>query len=259
MRDILQKTVPLSHRSFFFGIGLYVIATPLFLLFLSIVFVPQKHSYGIFTPTVNPTASPAFQKPTFSPQKVNPKKVRTLMAGSPINGATSSDIPTAIALIFDQPVQAADISFSVTPNFSYDTKATGNILTISPKQALLPGTSYFFVLRLYKPDGSLNLTNYSFTTPGQQLTPTPSSSGVVLDQYNQQLLLSAPDVYVANQLPYQTLTFSASATLSGNHYLFTILGKDTVVEKNDFSTWLKSIGLSDTQIQTLKTSYQVVP
>lgn len=108
-----------------------------------------------------------------------------------------------------------------------------------------------------------------FNNPSPSASPTSTTASESADtrptQYAetqiQQFKQANPDMFLANQLPYSTHTFSV--VFSGykktpiGHYYFTVTlkGADQNSAKNDFLEWLHSLGLVDAQIQNLDIYY----
>src|SRR6185503_2711391 len=101
-----------------------------------------------------------------------------------------------------------NLPFSMLPPIQYTTTIQGNRFIITPQQ-LNPGTKYILTFRLAQNTQNAKLYSTVFTTTGPTSTPAPT------DSYNPHEndavnLTSHPDVYLANQLPYDTKTFSAN-------------------------------------------------
>jgi methionine-rich copper-binding protein CopC len=247
---------------------IYLVAIPLFLLIGSFFLSTSKKSSQISptssTVTTNTSPTPAFQlPPTYPPilpSDNTPHKHLVVVRTSPSNNQTVSTSLNNITLTFDQPVGVQDVPLSINPNIPYSISAQANSIIITPQVPLDPGMSYFVVLRLYQADGKIDLYTLTFKTSG----PTPTGTITDLDpsainQINQDELQNAPDVYVSNQTPHSQSTFDVTSDFKSTptgHYYFTVTLKgDPNAAKNDFTTWLKSIGLNGSQIGSLDVVY----
>ena len=237
----------------------YVIGLPLVLLVGSLLFI--KHATAPTNPgtiTIAPTKSFP-PPPTYAP--VNPSevhKVFSLVSTSPKGDATnvSPNIPS-ITLTFDKPVTVADIPFSLLPDLPRKVTAQGNSIVIAPLEPLQVGTTYYISIRLYTADQKINVVSYKFTVAGPTPTPLAVTPGDVGNNYptvQAQQRNQDTDVYVANYTPHSESTFSVTSdyvTTPTGHFAFTVTGS-----KNDFINWLKSLQLTDQQIQSLDITYK---
>jgi len=96
-------------------------------------------------------------------------------------------------------------------------------------------------------------------TPIPTFLPDTQPTGAAQDEKKFQLQ-NSPDVFLSNQTPYSTKSFSVTSdfkTQPTGHFYFivTLKSKDSAQDKISFLNWLKSLGLSDNQINALDVTY----
>lgn len=218
-------------------------------LLLFLLFTGKKSS--LVEPPIIPTPTPVTYSTPFSQGSVAVDSV------SPRPGST---VPAnqQIVIALDSSVNPKDVTVTLYPNSSFTTKISGNNLIIIPSQPLAPGTTYSYSLTSQATPGAP--TTASFTVEGP--TPTPAGPNTAVGAKNERdsyLLANNPGAFLANQLPYSSNDFSISATLKqsgGYHFSITILNTDKAVGRSAFINWLRSLGLSDIQINSLDITYQ---
>ena len=227
----------------------------LFILF--IVIIPFSVSFIFKTPLQKvifytfPTPTP-IAPPSETLKYVAPSVIST----SPTNGQTNVPVNTPITIIFNRPVSADELTFWVGPNISATTSISGNTLTATLSTVLDQGTTYGYNIKFK--NGSAAKSVY-FTTEG-----TGPASNTLYDpvrelQSSQDKQLH-PDIYISNEMPYTGDLFhvSYSYTASPNsHIYFSVLlyGNNQNAAKQDFVSWVKSLGITDQQINTMDIRY----
>ena len=78
--------------------------------------------------------------------------------------------------------------------------------------------------------------------------------------YEESVRKTRPDIYLSNRVPHEDQTFAISKIVNWNtgSILFIVSLKETNTQqsKGDAINWMKSLGLTDGQIQSLNISYQ---
>lgn len=169
---------------------------------------------------------------------------------SPLAGATNVPLDSKLAISFNQPFSMKDILFSLSPNISYNLSIAGTSLIISPTNLLTANTPYTFSVSI---DGEAQ-QSFSFTTTQVVITSQDSVPGAS-DQLNKD---KYPDIFLYNRMPFSSDGFQATGGFTSSpseHYYFTV-SLTNADGKTAFINWMKSLGLSDQQIQQLDIRYQ---
>ncbi|MGH7245671.1 MAG: Ig-like domain-containing protein [Candidatus Levyibacteriota bacterium] len=180
-----------------------------------------------------------------------------VISTTPPNKAINTPLNQKITIVLDKFVSEKDITFSTFPQANLTLSIDRNIINATISGEFFPSTTYKYVVT-YK-NYPLPIT-YSFTTEGPTPTPRPKLSVSVKtmrDDWNRE---NHPDIFLSSQLPQDTNTFSADyrfTQIPYAHYAFTVTAKiDANAAKTDFISWMKSLGITDEQIQTLDITYQ---
>ena len=239
-----------------------VFLIPLLLLWIR----TANQKSGPATPSLNNTNNQIFNSPTITiplrsgvttePTEIVPAQ-RTgntdIINAQPQDAGKDVPINTPIIITFNQIISPNNTQVTVVPNTPISVNIQANILTITPSSDLTPATTYTFLIR-YDPNRPAYI--YSFRTIG-----APSDTFVFPHQEEDQKdIRLAPDVYVSNKTPYSTNDFSVTADISqttGNfNFTVTLTGPDKNQDQQDFLNWVRSLGLTEAQINTLEITYQ---
>ena len=165
-----------------------------------------------------------------------------------------------LVVSFNKDLGGGAPAIQFTPNVLFNFQVLGKDLYIIPSQNLATSTQYTISL-----SGGGMASNYSFNfTTSSKSRPsdlTQSDPGAQTYQAEENFLLqNYPDSFLANKLPFSVASFSADISTpksqSNPNYIFKVILKgDQQTSKNDFITWAKSLGLSDSQIQGLNINY----
>ncbi len=217
----------------------------------------QKSPFPSFNPTPTsigfPTGSIGQNTPT--PSVTISQEPLSILGVTPPDQTTNVPVNTAITIGFSRNFSANEITFSIGPNVSYTSKISGSTLTITPNLPLLPGATYQYVIQFS--DGSFS-QKYSFTTAGQNDNSNNPNYDNTNTLQNDWYKSFKPDVFLANKTPYQGSDFSVTydfTDIPNEHYFF-IVTTSSNQGQQDFLSWLKSLGLTDNQIQQLEIHYQ---
>lgn len=192
---------------------------------------------------------------------VSPTPVPTSQALSVISSIPSmnaQDVPPNITLrvTFNKEPNLESTSVKFTPTATFQLSIVSNILFIKPTADLQPNTNYTAEVSM---NGMLSPYVLSFKTALQNPSGT-APDAESLKKHDEILRQMKPNAYLSNKLPYSTNDFSASSAIkpsTNNLYFIVVLqGIDKVSAKNAFLDWLRSLQLTDTQIQGLDIEYQ---
>lgn len=237
----------------------------LFIIFIAILLI----IFTLLTMWKNKTAAPKSLAPipimTSFPPTPPPStpmtKELSIIAVDPTDNSANRPLDQKIKITFNRNFSADEIDFRWAPTVNYSTQIDNQTLTATPQAQLTPGITYAFYVVFKQTNQPSKL--YRFTTAGEKPTTLPdtfpSGAAKQAEDYNRQ---NYPDIFLANKLPYSTVDFEAvkagfkQGTPEGRFYFTVTLKGDTVSSKNAFISWLKSLGLTDIQIQGLDIEYQ---
>lgn len=166
-----------------------------------------------------------------------------------------------IIITFNKEPKTNDIRFSSIPEISGSVEIVENNYIFKPTSPLSNSTNYIITLGLLdrKPTG---VHGFTFQTGGGP-TPSPlpdTRPEELIEQSGQFQKQKYPDVYLSNQTPYSNDNFSivSEYTLSpAGHFYFTVILKgDKTKSKENFIDWLRSLGLTNSQISALDIRYE---
>jgi hypothetical protein len=219
----------------------------LFLILLASVAInlstsPQKTNKSI-TPT--PQANPG--ETTFPTPNIQ------VIATIPENNTSNIPLNTTITLTFNQAITPDEVTVTASPDISFTTTVNNNTLTLIPATAYQPATIYNITIK-YSP--SLPAYIYSFRTIG-----APKDTFDFPDQRaDKSDIINAPDVFLARRTPHQEAEFYVSSSVSNQTgdmtFIVTLNGTDKASSQQKFLEWVKSQGLTDSQIKSLSITYQ---
>ena len=229
---------------------IFGIIVGIFLLTVIIWLLVQKEPVG---PSANVTPTPPM---TATPIVKDPR----VLSVDPPHMAANIPVTQVITVTFDRPLLDNELTVVMLPNTERTVKGTGSIMTITPKTAWDAGMNYRYSLA--HPEFNDQLYGYNFTTAGPtpEFLPDTQPSGF-LEQEEEYHRQNLPDVYVANKVPYATSDFSITSDYRKEptgHFYFIVepgLGKTSEETKLRVREWLRSIRLTDEQINNLDIVY----
>ncbi|MBU1000174.1 Ig-like domain-containing protein [Patescibacteria group bacterium] len=213
-------------------------------------------------PTPVPLPVPIFQtQPSSAPETTMPSVQPTaepLQIISSVPEDNDKNIPTNITLwlTFNQNINKSLINTKLTPAAQLKISTNQNMLFVKPIQELLPATSYTLELSSAETSFSQKIT---FQTAAQN--PSDSSldekSIKAIEEGTKQ---AQPAAYLTNKMPYSSDQFEVNWSVRPSpktlYFVVTLKGSDKANSKNAFVSWLKSLDLTDAQIQGLDIEYQ---
>lgn len=178
----------------------------------------------------------------------------------PQDMATNIPLDQIITITFNREYQDSEITFSISPATPYMIHKEGNKLTIFPQSTWETGTPYGYSVNFADDAEKVRLYRFTTTGPTPEFLPDTQPEGAY-DAEEKKLRENYTDMYVNNNMPYETDTFSAVSEYNPNppeHFFFIVTSKtpDKNLARSDFITWLKSIQLTDEQIGKLDIQYK---
>ncbi|MBI4129907.1 Ig-like domain-containing protein [Candidatus Roizmanbacteria bacterium] len=192
-----------------------------------------------------------------------------VVSTTPVDNATDVPLNQAITVVFNKPLPRDAVKFDIFPETEVSVSMTGTVLTATPATPLQPGTSYRYGITY---DESLGIVQslFQFTALGPTPTSPPDTRDVkLLEEIERDNLEHYPDIYLANKTPYATDIFAITSyyveaeggvpghdaflieVLKENDYA-TVTDEQRARAKADAEAWMRSIGLTDAQIQQLE-------
>lgn len=235
-------------------IFLGIITCLLLILAVLQLIASQKHKANPleeFAPTPTPIGG------TSSQTHINTKNPISVESTDPEDGAINIAVDKTIHVTFSRPIDPSEVTFVISPPFSFKQSVANNVLTINPSEKLSQYTTYTFFISFtsFQPSA-----NYTFTTVSPNPSITPIEGDAVREHSDQNNKIDRPDVFLSNQTPYSTNSFRIEDGFTPypqDHFFFTVtLNTTTSTPKQDFINWLRSLTLSDDQIKQLDIRYQ---
>ena len=227
----------------------------IFTLFVITLFIQINKSRET---TPAPNMSPIF---TVTPEPIptGAEKPLDIISTQPEDKAKDVSLSDDIIISFNRLLSSSEIIFEISPNLSYSTVINGNSLVIKHAQPFSPGVIYTYIIRYRYLNQAPRTRSFTIIGPTQTNPPNTAPTGLFEEQDRVQRE-KHPDIFLANQTPYFTDDFSVSSDFKKtpiDHFYFivTVKGEDKTAAKNNFIVWLKSLGLTDSQIQGLDITY----
>lgn len=244
-----------------------ILSSILVIVVISIIFMAiiqrskSKPQQGIMiTPTPLPTivsVTPVFITPTLLPTIATniPNQKIQVTHIQPADASTNNPIFVTIKATFNQDITSQNITFSILPPTPFTLEKIGTIATITFSKPLQQASQYFY---------SFNLNNieilpaFSLTTEGQGKIKIPDTSVNPAGRALEYQRMHDPETYLQNYSPHETSAFAFNFSFEGSHIYFTVTSKKVTKDdaKQQFFTWIQSIGLTQQQLQTLDIRYQ---
>lgn len=228
----------------------------IFVIFIPLVLFVLKPSSSKISFFGAPTPTPFPSNNSSSTQGV-----LTVISTSPSNNSVNVPLDSTISVFFNQSVKPTDFEFSSVPQIPGPFTIQSNKLILTPNTPLLSSTKYVAVV-LIKTPGKTKVNSFTFTTFGPSPTPFQIQSDPSAENSSQQYeLQNYPDAFLRNHTPYSSSSFSVTSeytNIPSGHFFFsvTLKGANKDTSKSSLITWIKSKGLTDSQIQNLDIRYK---
>lgn len=232
------------------GVFVLLVIIPLLLLVLK----PSSNNF-LFPSSVTPT--PVEGKDISN----NPNSPLTVVSTNPQDKSLNAPLNSSITIIFNRTPKPNEFRFSSTPEIPGEFEIQGKKLTLKPLSPLLLSTTYSVVLGLLR-GSEIKVYSFVFNSLGPTPTPPPDTRPIeLITQVENYQRENNPDVFLSNETPYSNSSFSISSAYTktpSGHFFFSVslkgANKDT--SRSALITWIKSKGLSDSQIQNLDIRYK---
>jgi len=183
-----------------------------------------------------------------------------VVAIDPQDDTQNIALDRTIEITFSRTFTQKEIEFFINPNTPRNAIIEGNKLLITPQNQWEPGMHYNYSVNF--PDDRQRVRLYRFTTTGptQEFLPDTQPEGLYEETLNEQKT-DRPDIFVANNTPYESGTFSVRANFESKppaHYYLIVTKKIADEEKvrQDVNLWLQQLDLSNEQIAGLDIRYE---
>ncbi len=191
--------------------------------------------------------------PSASTQRELPSTPLSIVFVSPENGAINVPADQPIQIVFSRPLDMDEIYISFGPGVVFKTAVNGNTVSAVPQSPFVAGLTYKLLVKFNR-TGQLS-NQYQFTvtgTPPATLPDTqPPGAAEQAEEFNRQ---NHPDLFLVNKGEIKQPSFELHKnmlkTAPNEHYSFILVTKKDS-SKDDLSYYLKSLGLSQEQINSL--------
>ncbi len=233
----------------------------LFYSLIALIFILVVGMFLILRNKKNGQTQPGNQNGfvTITPFPTNGIQHLSIIKTTPLDKAINIPLSSDIFITFNSSQQINQVTVNAVPAIQYTQSILGNTLVLTLSQVLQSNTKYQISTSL--PGGSPY--TFSFTTIGNTITPSPDTRDTNLfNKIKANEREKSPDVYVSNNSPYHNQDFSisynfVSGTPTGHfHFTVILLNPDKNVVQASFINWLKSLDMTDEQIQRLDITYQ---
>ncbi len=178
----------------------------------------------------------------------------------PKDDAQNIPLDQTLRIEFSRSFTDQEIEFFINPNTAHNTKIEGNKLIITPQNQWEPGMHYNYSVNFTDDNQKVRLYRFTTTGPTQEFLPDTQPEGLYEETQNEHKT-KRPDIYVANNTPYESGTFSVSSDFEPNppaHYYLIVKRKisDEEQVRQDVNLWLQQLDLSQEQIDGLDIRYE---
>lgn len=182
-----------------------------------------------------------------------------VIAISPVYNATVSP-DQILAYTFNQTITSEDIVISLAPKTPFVSTFSEKKLVIKPSEKLLPGVYYRVVITQKKENRVFG--PYRFSVKGErEVIQTNTKDAQLFDDTQKFDREQYPDIFLVNNTPYKGTLFEivkhdfTTTPKPHNYFIVTIKGQINAAKASVVS-WLKSLGLTQTQINSLDLRYE---
>lgn len=179
-----------------------------------------------------------------------------IIAVNPADQEKNVSLKSKIEITLNSEIENGRVQFFIDPKVPFSMAVNGNFITITPEINFQPGTKYTYILRFA--GQTLPSRTYAFFSTGS-ITNIPDTRPIEGEKQQAEFQReNHPDVFLSNNVPYQTAAFSVESEFASSpvgHFRFTVTQKSTA-GKNDFLSWLQSLELTEDQITNLDIIYE---
>jgi hypothetical protein len=184
----------------------------------------------------------------------------TVESSSPRDRAENvSTDTTSVRIQLSEPVDQASLEIFFAPDIDFGYVVNNNTIIITFITPLQESTIYSYTLK----DNNLGVFyTGSFTTEGPPIAYYPDTRpDGFFEEEAAYLRENRPDVYLSNNVPYESETFSIQSRMiegATTRFVFDVRPKAATTQqvRNDLNNWLKQLQLTDEQISQLEITIQ---
>ena len=183
-----------------------------------------------------------------------------IVAIDPEDDAQNIALDRNIEITFSRTFTQNEIEFFINPNTTHAATIEDNKLIVKPQNQWESGMHYNYSVNFTDDNQKVRLYRFTTTGPIQEFLPDTQPEGLYEETLNEQKT-ERPDIYVANNTPYESGTFSVRADFESKppaHYYLLVTQKIDNEEKvkQDVNVWLQQLDLSNEQITGLDIRYE---
>lgn len=241
----------------------------LLLIAILVILVVVVYGIGFFrtqnSTVLNPNNNPLVENLESFPTGViiNKNSVDSdqldIIGVSPSDLSTNISLDSKIVIDFSKEFNLEEIELFISPDLVSKKEIVKNSLIISPLENLKEGTTYTVSVNLKYNLEKVRL--YKFTTQGnKQEALADTRNEKAIESFKIEERKESPDIYVANNTPYETESFKAVSEYnpvvpSGYYLIITSKISNQQEVRNSVNVWLQSLLLTADQINSLDIRY----
>ena len=243
----------LLHISGIIGVGIILITV--FLIYTTSFKTTPGQNPLVPIPTGGSTQPTSSLPSSGQTTKPTPPPVLTIISSTPANQASNVPLATNISFTLSQSPTTDQIHADIVPSVPFTLSQTGNQYQMTLSQPLQANTTYYVFV------GSQNQVTYNsfaFSTIQDSTQPFPDNHNILRSETNKN---KYPDAYLMDHAPHTESAFSLTGQLVESpqeHFAFSVASPqhDSVSAREAFNTWALSLGLNQSQIDSLDITYQ---
>lgn len=235
----------------FFISGLIIFGLIILVIVVLVITKPKTGKPSVpYIPTSSTLASPQ--------GSIFPGYQSLIDYSKPQNNATNVKINAPINVHFTKNVDLSGASITFNPPIKFQTYYNNQNLDIILTDHLQTNTSYHLNISIPADNFSYDL---SFTTGSDAVIGTEPGIAEV-QSYENSVRQSNPSLYLSNKVPFSNdlfvITLGPFKTVPNSHYSFYVSfkGGNHQASRDSLKGWLESLGLTDSQIESLDIAYQ---
>lgn len=183
------------------------------------------------------------------------KTTQHILSTFPSDKEENSPTNTPIRITFQKNAVLLLNSITITPSLDYLQTGSEDNVYLTPKNGLKANTRY--TIQVYFKNTKDSYT-FSFKT-GKITVGSPGPDASAYEQYENSVREKAPDGFLSNKVPHKEYGFSITSFYDEKYKQFSfavvLLGENKEKSKSDLQKWLKSLKLTDQQIDSLHFVY----
>lgn len=172
------------------------------------------------------------------------------------DGFDQVQLDQELVVTFNKSFSQEDVEVTVEPSFPYDTSVEGKQLIITPQRPLQPDTDYTLTVR---PTVSQERSFTFKTINPQDETDADTYPIGAREQSEEFQRINYPDVFLANQTPYETEQFVITHEYDPGvgAFVFQVQLRGNIQESRQaFADWLVSLGMTGEQVDRVQIEFR---